>query len=977
MGRRGITFAAIAVGLLGLYALAGFLWVPRLVESAVHETFERDYGRSVEFARPSFNPFTFEFEARAFSLPDSDGARLLGFERLYLNFELSSLFRRAWTFSEIAVEQPYLRLVQRADGSINLAELRRKGAPETANAGETQLPSLRIGTLAVSEGRIDVEDQARTEVFATSLRPVTFGLSDFVTAGAGNAFSFSAGSDRAGHLTLEGTLDVAPLSSKGKLALAGLSATTISEYLGDAFPLSLKAGRIDFNLTYDFSLAGDPFTLKIDLPTAAARDLETIAPGHEVAWQIPVLDVHDAQLDVAARTLSVGSIEIRDLVAPAWMDETGFNAPGVLPREEQRAETAPAAESRPGWQVELPDIAVHNAAIAFEDRRVRPAAALTVNASELRLTGFSRPQQGPMTLAAQLTSAMGGELAIDGELSLQPLTLSAEVTTEALDLRPAQGWLIESSDLLLKSGTLTSQGRLELASGEKSTLHYLGNLTVADLHTQDSVDKRDFINWSALDVRKFEYSSSPARLSISEIIAKDPYLRLILAKNGVSNILTVIDPAAAAQKALEIAAESAGQATAKKEKGRDRSKPKDSPASAMEPPSRPRLPARIDLVRIVNGKVNFADFTLEPNFQISVEALAGTIKGLSSDPARRAHLELDGEVDRYAPARIEGELNILAAQSYLDIAANFKNIELTRFTPYSGKFAGFRIDKGKLTIETKYHVENRRLTADHKFTINQLQLGERVDSPDAVSLPLRLAVALLKDRNGVIDIDLPVQGSLDDPQFRLGPIIWKAVLNLLGKIVTSPFALLGKLFGGGADLSSVEFAPGSAVLDAAAQEKVAALRKALVERPSLNLDIPSTLDPAADRAAIAEQRWNEAVSGTAPGAAGDRTAYLERLKRLHLERLGRKAEIPKPPKPAEGEVAVDPTEQAIAVLEPLLRATIVVADLDLDALGQARAEGVRDLLMADASVDPSRIFLIRGEPVTAAGGTVRMVLSLK
>lgn len=991
MRRRGIVVAAITAGLVGLYALGGFLWVPRLVEAAVVEAFERDYRRLVALARPSFNPFTFEFEARSFSVPDTDGARLLGFERLYLNFELSSLFRRAWTFSEIAVEQPYLRLVQRADGSINLAELKRAGTPAAASAAPARIPALRIGTLAVSEGRIDIEDQARAQPFATSLRPVTFGLSDFETKGAGNAFSFSAGSDRAGRLSVEGTLGVAPLSSKGKLGLAGLPATTITEYLGDELPLALIAGRVDLNLAYDFSLAGDPFTLRIDLPTVNARGLETIARGHEVAWQTPVLDLRDAHVDVAARKASIGSVEIRNLVAPAWMDEAGFNAPGILPRVDPQTELAASTEATesvpgPGWQLAMPDVAVHDAVMTFEDRRIRPAAPLGVHVRELRLTGFSRPQQGPMTIAAQLAPATGGELAIDGSLSLQPLTLSAALTTEALDLRPAQAWLDERTDLLVKSGTLTSQGRLQYSSGDKSALNYQGDFNVAGLHTQDSGAGRDFINWEALEVHKFEYSSNPARLTIREIVAKEPYLRLILAENGVSNIQSVLDPAGAARKAAEIAAERAGQGPAKK-KRRDRSK-KPAEAIVQAPPMKPRMPARIGVVRIVNGNVNFADFTLQPNFQIAVERLVGTITGLSSDPRRRARLELDGEVDRYAPARIEGELNILAAQSYMDIGANFRNIELTSFTPYSGKFAGYRIDKGKLSIETKYHVENRRLTADHQFTINQLQLGERVESPDAVSLPLKLAVALLKDRNGVIDIDLPVQGSLDDPQFRLGPIIWKAVLNLLGKIVTSPFALLGKLFGGGADLSSVEFAPGAAALDGAATEKVLALKKALVERPSLNLDIPSTLDPAADREASAEQRWAQALSraGAAPSAPAaatdeawrsDRTVYLDRLKRLHLERLGRKAEIPKPLKPAEGEAPVDPTEHAIAVLEPLLRATNVVEDADLATLGQARAEAVRELLLADGAIDPSRVFLIRGEPVTAADGTVRMILSLK
>ena len=380
MRRRWIRIAAIVGGaLLVLYALAGFLWVPRFVENAALTMFERDYGRQAEMARPSFNPFTFEFEVRSFSLPDADGARLLGFERLYVDFELSSMFRRAWTFGAIELERPYLRLVQRADGTVNLDDLRRTEAAP-AEAGAIKVPALRIGSLAVSEGHIDIEDRAREQPFATSLRPVTFSLTDFETAGAGNAFSFNAGSDRAGRLSMEGTLGVAPLASKGKLAISGLPATTISEYLGDALPFSLKAGRVDLKLGYDFSLAGKPFTLVIDLPAVIARDLETVARGHEVAWQVPLLELRDAQLDIAAHRLRVGSVEVRDLVAPAWMDQAGFNAPGVLARREQAAATDIPAEtpkvleasetsSGPGWQIEMTEIAVHNAATSFEDRQ--------------------------------------------------------------------------------------------------------------------------------------------------------------------------------------------------------------------------------------------------------------------------------------------------------------------------------------------------------------------------------------------------------------------------------------------------------------------------------------------------------------------------------------------------------------------------------------------------------------------------------
>ena len=984
MSRRAwLAIGGSALFLLLAYALAGFLWVPRAIHSAVLATVERDYGRKAGLALPSFNPFTFEFEVRSFSLPDADGGRLLGFERLYVDFDSSSLWRRAWSFGAIELERPYLRLVQQADGSLNLAQLMKRESGVAAPEQAARVPALVIDRLTIAGGQVDVLDRMRPEPFATTLRPITFSLENFASRGDGGDFEFSAGSDRAGRLAVQGTVGVAPFATHGTIVLTGLTAETVTDYLGEALPVALRGGRIDARIGYDFSLAGTPFRLALDVPTAGARDLVTVARGYDEPWKVPALDVRDARVDVAARRVSIGAIEVRDLSGPAWVDAEGFHAPGAVPRRATAAapaapatdaEAPPEAAPAPArWQLEMPDIQVANAAIALEDRRLQPPAALPVTVTRLRVGRFSWPAQAALALSASATLGAGGEVGLEGELRLQPVSLAAELTAANVDLRAAQPYLDGDTDLKLRSGALSTRGRFEYAAEGRPRLRYAGDGSVSGLHTQDGALREDFVNWSRLDVRGLEFAGEPSRLAIREIAVRDPYLRLILAANGVTNVLAVLDPEAAARRAAQIAAERAARAAGKRERDEEREDEAPAAPPAAEPERR-RMPARIGTIRIANGNVNVTDYTLEPKFAIAVERLGGTITGMTSAPGDRAKLELAGEVDRYAPASISGEINLLAAQSYLDIAANFRNIDLMSFNPYSGKFAGYRIDKGKLSIETTYKVEQRRLTADHRFTIDQLQLGERVESEDAVSLPLKLAVALLKDRNGVIDIDLPVSGSLDDPKFRIGPIVWKALLSLLGKIVTAPFALLGSLFGGGADLSEIRFAPGSAGLDPAAQQRLAALHKSLVERPGIQIDVPSTVDPASDREALAAARWNALLAGT---GTADRPAYRDRLLALHRERLGARAEIPKPPEPPEGEPAADPVEHAIAFLEPLLRATVTVQETELAELAERRAAAVRDALLADGAVDPARVFLIRGQPAATADGAVRMVLSLK
>ena len=997
MSRRQLLIATTAVAaVIGAYALAGFYGVPRLVRSKLPAAFQEQYGRTMELGEVRFNPFTFEFEALGLSIPDADGERMLAFDRLYVDFEVASLWNRAWTFREISLEQPYGRVVQRPDRTLNLLDLvPPEAGPPPAEEEPAGIPRVRIGHLGVESGRFDVEDRARPEHFAATLAPVAFELDDFRTSGAGNAFRFAAGSDLAGRIELEGSFGVEPLSSKGSVTLTGLQATAISEYLGELLPFDLRAGTIDLGFTYDFSLSGDPFNFVLDMPSLAARDLSTVAHGYDVPWLFRAIDVRGTHVDLAARTVVVQSISAQDLAAPLWRDATGVHAPGAMGmlvgspagpgRENASTERAAAgspdtmtADAGPEWSVSVPFMEMTGFRLAFEDRTLTPAAPLALTLDSLRVEGWSLPATAPLGIKASVGSGAGGQLTVGGTVQVEPLQASLDVALDALGLAPVQPYLREDTDLLLDSGRVSSQGRLELKAIEPLDVTFEGDLTIADLRTRDRPLGEDFIKWQALEVSGIRYGSSPARLRIAEILARRPYLRLILAENGVSNIEAVLDPKAAAAKAAAIAAE---REAARNRKGRD--EPDESSAAAVEAaaPEVPGMPIAIGRTRIVDGNMNFADYTIEPNFRIAMEQLAGSIVGSSSDPSARSELQLDGQVDRYAPVHIAGTLNLLAPTRFVDIEAFFRNIELTSFNPYSTKFVGYQIDKGKLSIETRYRVEDRRLTAQHKVQLDQLEFGQKIDSPDAIGLPVKLAVALLKDSQGVIDLDLPIAGSIDDPKFRVGPIIWKAVLGLLTKIVTAPFALLGSLFGGGEDLSYIDFAAGSAELQAAALDKVATLRKALAERPGLRLDIPWTTAPGIDRPVLQQARWEAAVSATG-GVAGDtwktdRAEYLRRLRAMHAERTGAKPDLPKPPKPAEGEEKPDPVEFAIGLLEPDLKAGVTVGEEDLVALGQARANAVRDALLLGGGLDPSRVFVVRGEEAEAADGGARMTLTLQ
>jgi hypothetical protein len=351
-------------------------------------------------------------------------------------------------------------------------------------------------------------------------------------------------------------------------------------------------------------------------------------------------------------------------------------------------------------------------------------------------------------------------------------------------------------------------------------------------------------------------------------------------------------------------------------------------------------------------------------------------------------VKLDGKVDRYAPVTINGQLNLMSAAVYSDIKMSFKGLELTTMTPYSGHFAGYKIDKGKLSVDLSYKVDQRKLDAEQHFVIDQLQLGDAVDSPDAVHLPLKLAIALLKDRNGVIDLPLPITGSLDDPQFKVGPIIWHALVNLLEKAVTAPFAAIGRLFGGhGEEMKFIDFAPGSADLDAASKEKLDALTKALQEHDQLKLDVPIVYSQDLDGPVLAKQELNRKLvaraNGSKPPLDPALANPLEHYRLLVAEfqaDMGKDAELPPTAaaiQNAKSKKDAPAVETAIPELETALIGHIDVPEVDLQALGKKRTRAIQDVLLADGGIDASRVFIINSDSKTDDKGNVRVEMALK
>lgn len=961
-----ITLAA----LLGLYTAAGFLLLPHLARSAITVYVENTLERRITIGELRFNPYTFEARIDDLRLSEADGAPLLGFGGLVVNADpLLSLLTLSIRLHELRLVAPDLSLVVGADGSINLARLVPPAPEPEPPKAERGLPDIRIATLAVEAGRVGFEDRSRPQPFVTELKPIEFALSRFRTQpDYENDYRFSASSSAGETLAWRGRFTVQPLGSEGEFSVNKLLATTLGDYLQQQLPLRLAGGALDLEGRYRFALR-PALELSLDLPTLRLREFAVSAHGsretpvriREVAIDalafslarrevsVQRVGIDGAQIDV--RRAADGSINLQSLLSPS---APAAPATETLTSTDTAAATAPTtspADAAAPWQVAVNQVEFRDAAIRAEDRAVKPAAKFTIAPLGLRIEGYRSDPGTQLKLAAEAKINDSASLKAAGSLRLQPLDAQIGLSLDGFGLRALQPYLAQATLATLHGGMLGVKGDMAYLApaGKAAQLRFRGDLKVDDFRASGSGEsssrRDDFARWKQLSIEGIDFRQSPDQLSIARVSLRQPFARVVINPDQTLNVAQILKPSPAAAAGD---AATPGASTRSKE--------------AQQKPT--PMPVRVKQIRIEDGSAFFADRSIEPSFATGIVKLVGAIDNLSSDPASRATIQLKGQVDRHSPVEISGTSSLLAATQYSDIRLAFRNMELTTFNPYSGKFAGYNIVKGKLTTELSYKFDRRQLEAEHRVIIDQLEFGEATQSKDAVPLPVKLAVALLKDRRGVIDLELPVRGSLDDPEFKYGRLVWKLLGNLMTKIVTAPFAALGSLFGGGADLSYLDFAAGSAELEPEAASKLADLGKALVERPQLKLDVPTEAGEP-DRAALARS----ALAQRLPAEAVEERARLRALEKLHKELLQQSVEFPEGVKEAAAR---------IAYLEPLLLERLMPDDEALRRLGQRRARAVQEALLANPDIAAERLFLTSGRAAASGdNGSVRMELKLE
>ena len=726
------------------------------------------------------------------------------------------------------------------------------------------------------------------------------------------------------------------------------------------------------------------------------------------ALTIGNIAVSGTRFDSAANTLDIDSAKVGSFNVDATLDNGKLSLLALLPAGGTSGSGGRSAGSAKPLATRVKAAEVANGGIGFTDRG--SGLALALERVGVKLTDASSDGKKPLQFDAGATVKSGGRITVRGRVTPATGAVDARVEAAGLTLTPLAGLLAAYPKAKLASGEVSAAGTVASA-GKGTSLGYSGSLAITDFALEEA-DGTRLIGWKSAGTDSLRITLSPNRLDIDELRVVAPSGRIQIAADRSTNFGRAFARKDATPPAASPAPESAspkeGQAPAAGAAPEPAAqKEGQAPASPAAPSgARPQaqtdsFPVAIRQVRIEQGQLDFSDATVSQGFTAKIHELAGTIDSISSDRSTRGNFTLEGRVDEFGYAHLSGSLNPFELRDRTNARVQFRNLDLTRASPYSMKFAGYRIASGRLSLDLNYRVRQGLLEGDNHIVLEQFALGERVESPDALKLPLELAVSLLKDDEGRIDVALPVKGSLDDPKFDYGAIIGTAIRNLLVGIITAPFRALARLFGGkhGEEVAMISFEPGKSRLLPPEREKLERIVEALAKRPELKVVIPGRYDTEADARALKRAALTRDVSRRAGLPVSDdedaglistedratrsalRALFAERFSSAELDKLKAEAEakagkaddgkaqqlgvIDKLKNFATGEPQVADAREFYATLVRRLRDAQPLPADALAGLAQRRADAIAEGLKT-AGVDPGRVALSKADPVSRA-----------
>ncbi|MBS3917788.1 MAG: DUF748 domain-containing protein [Deltaproteobacteria bacterium] len=899
------------------------------------------------------------------ALDDNKKNTLFRLPLLEIGIAPTEPLRQIIHLSKISIQSPELEVRRDDQGVVNLQTLlpEKSEAKSAPKKDEESAPLvLDIDEIQLTGGKVSFSDLSRNPTFKTIFNPIALKVDHFSNGkDKKSAYTLSLQTEAKENIKLEGEFSMDPLGAGGALEIKSIPLKKYAPYYRDNILFDIEEGRLDFSTRYKYGKGEKEPEVFLSGLTLVLNSLRLKkAEENEDFLKIPNFSIRETDVDLAKRQLNIGKVSIQKGDLSIKRFKNGdlnllklFPPPSVSPSasQEKPVEDKTKVPEKP-WAVLLKNLSVDGYTIRVEDQT--PIEPVMVVVEDFKLTGenisTAKNSKGKLTLDLLLNKK--GTFSMTGMVGIDPVAADLKMNLKGLEIGPFQSYFTDKVKITLTGGAFSSAGTLSLGmpDNKEFKMNYRGEASLTHFASIDKQNAEDFLKWESLSFDDFNVGLNPLLIDVKGISLTNFYTRLVIQPNGSLNLQEIMvkdEPKKEKEASPPVTQEKAASSQKEKESVKN---------------------IKIGTVTLQEGRVDFSDQSLKPEYSVKLTEIGGRVSGLSSEETTLADMELRGKLNDYAPLEITGKINPLKEDLHVDLKVRFKDMDLSPMTPYSGKYVGYTIEKGKLSFDLQYLIAKKKLDSQNRVFLDQFTLGDKVESPQATKLPVKLAIALLKDRKGEIKLDIPVTGSLDDPKFSVWGIILKIIVNLIAKAATSPFSLLGAMIGGGEELSFVEFEYGSSMVAEPSAKKLSAIAKALNDRPSLKMDIEGRVDMEKDREGLKQymfnrklkaQKLNEMVKKRQPAIPLDEVKIEKAEYDKYLKMAYKEEKFPKP-----RNVLGMAKDIPVPEMEKLILTHLEIKDGDLRNLASQRAMKVKEAIVKSGPVEPERIFILEPKSLT-------------
>nr|WP_321267162.1 DUF748 domain-containing protein [uncultured Sulfurimonas sp.] len=716
----------------------------------------------------------------------------------------------------------------------------------------------------------------------------------------------------------------------------------IDEVARDAlsvYDVKLHSANIGFDANISVLGENDEFALKLkDANFNLSKFALYKRSTNERLLDFKDFDINNLTLSTKDKSIDIEKSTLTKLnINTAMEKDAKLNIDNlIVVKKSKSSEDLKSKENKkePQYRVKLKHFALASAKLNFKDKTLNPSLNTRVDRINFNAYNIDSKENSWLNydVSARLNSK--GYAKSKGKLRHTPLKNKSDFNLKKISLKEFSPYIEKDLHLKLNDGYIDLKTKVEYAKSDKtSDLKLNGNLDVKEFFLNDSRDNSTLISFNNMSLKDFDYEMSPDRAFVNELNIDGFYVNAIVNKNKSMNLSTL-------SKSKKVES-------------------KDAKTSKSVDANNSKFPFKIMKINVASGSAKFADYSLPLDFKTDIHDLNGAVYSVSNEDSQISYIDIAGEIDKYGSTKLLGSIDSSDPKLYTDLDFNFRNLDLNSMSGYSANFAGYKIAKGKLFLDLGYEILNSQMLGKNSIIVKQIELGDEIKDENITSLPLGFAIALLEDADGIIDINMPVEGNVDAPDFKYGALVFKTFANLIVKAVASPFKFLGSMMGlDGEKLEFVEFEAGSSVILPPEKEKLDNITKLLLKRPKITLKITPQYDNTQDGWILKQEKLILMVmkkSGIKNKAQQQNSMSIELLEDVYKNLASTKklSEIRKKLSKTHKDEALE-----IAYQKELLRQTTqmqVVSQEELQALANQRASLLKEYLVDFKNIAIKRV----------------------